>query len=408
MFKYAALLDLGGALSPSTLTACEKGPSIGTHLFSNERPDEKNQKNYRRRIIEEVCHMLRTLLINPGSTSTEVSIFEDESEVKCMRISHPVAELRKHPKILDQFSYRSAVIKTQLRQWHIGKEDLAAVIGRSAIGRKKSGTYLVNKKMIDDVKAAMAKVEHASGMGCMLAREIADEQGIPAFVAHCRPEPLELMARVSGIPAIERRVVYHVENIEGITRLAAKEMNKKRERVNIIIAHLEGGMSIAAIAGGRLIDVSSAFEEGPFTTERSGALPVVSLVELCFSNQYTREQILKMIRGEGGMVAYLGTNKIGEIEERVGRGDAEAGFYLEAMCYQACKEIGAMATVLKGKVDAIILTGKILESVHAVRWIEDRCGFIAPVIKYPEQESLVFAQAALKVLRGEEKPLIYE
>ncbi len=242
----------------------------------------------------------------------------------------------------------------------------------------------------------------------MLAKEIADEHGIPAFVAHSPGQVLERMARISGIPVIERRAVYHVQNIEGVASLAAREMNKPIERVNLIIAHLEGGMSIAAIAGGKLLDVSSAFEEGPFTTERSGALPVASLVDLCFSGQYTQRQIQKMIRGEGGMVAYLGTNKISEIEERIEQGDGEAGFYLEAMCYQIAKEIAAMASVLKGKVDAVILTGKILESAKAVQWIEERCGFIAPVKTYPEQEALAFAQAALKVLRGEEKARVYE
>jgi butyrate kinase len=352
--------------------------------------------------------MFRTLLINPGSTSSEVSVFEDENEVKSARMIHPVTELRKYPKILNQFPYRSAIIKDQLRKWNIKKGDLAAVVGRSFIDRKESGTYVVNQKMIDDVKLIMSWVEHAAGLGCMLAREIADEQGVPAFIAHSAMQSFNRMAKVSGIPVIERRAAYHVQNIEGVTRLAAKEMNKNTDDVNLIIAHLEGGMSIAAIACGKLIDVTSALEEGPFTTERSGALPVVSLIELCFSGKYTREQILKMIRGEGGMVAYLGTNKISEIEERVEGGDKKAKFYLEAMCYQASKDIAAMASVLKGKVDAVILTGKILESAHAVKWIEERCGFIAPVKRYPEQEALAFAQAALKVLRGEEKSRIYE
>jgi butyrate kinase len=352
--------------------------------------------------------MFRTLLINPGSTSSEISIFEDEREVKSARMIHPVAELRKYSTILDQYPYRCAAIKEQLRQWNIRKGDLAAVVGRSFISRRESGAYVVNQKMIDDVKSILSRVEHAAGMGCMLAREIADEQGIPAFVAHCASQSLGPMAKVSGIPGIQRRAVYHVVNIEGIVGLAARELDRAMDDLNLIIAHLEGGMSIAAIAGGRLVDVSNAFEEGPFTTERSGALPVVSLVELCFSGQYTREQILKMIRGEGGMVAYLGTNKISDIEKQVQAGNKEAGFYLEAMCYQVSKEIAAMASVLKGKVDAVILTGKILESAHAVNWIEERCGFIAPVKRYPEQEALAFAQAALTVLRGEEKARIYE
>jgi butyrate kinase len=352
--------------------------------------------------------MFRTLLINPGSTSSEVSIFEDEDEVKSARMIHPVTKLRKYPKILDQLPYRSAIIKDQLKQWNIKKGDLTAVVGRSAIGRKESGTYVVNQRMIDDVKIIMSRLEHASGMGCMLAKEIADEQGIPAFVAHSVAQTFDRVAKVSGIPVIERRAAYHVQNIEGVTRLAAREMNKEMDNVNLIIAHLEGGMSIAAIADGKLIDVSSALEEGPFTTERSGALPVVSLVELCFSGRYTREQILKMIRGEGGMIAYLGTNSISEIEKRVEEGDEKTKFYLEAMCYQISKDIAAMAAVLKGKVDAIILTGKILESIQAVKWIEERCGFIAPIKRYPEQEALAFAQAALKVLRGEVEARIYE
>jgi butyrate kinase len=337
-----------------------------------------------------------------------VSIFEDENEIVSARLIHPVSELRKYPTIPDQFPYRSAVLKDQLKEWNIKKGDIAAVVGRSALGRRESGTYEVNDKMIADVKIFMSQRGHAAGMGCLLAKEIADEYGIPAFVAHSAGRGLDRLARVSGLPAIERRAVYHVQNIEGVAGLAAREMNKSIDSLNLIIAHLEGGMSIAAIAGGQLIDVSSAFEEGPFTTERSGALPVASLVDLCFSGQYTREQIQKMIRGEGGMVAYLGTNKIGEIEERVEKGDEEAGFYLEAMCYQIAKEIAAMASVLKGKVDAVILTGKILESPRAIQWIKERCSFIAPVKTYPEQETIVFAQAVLKVLRGEEKARIYE
>ncbi len=351
--------------------------------------------------------MFRILLVNPGSTSSEVSVFEDETEVQSARMIHPVAELRKYPRILDQLPYRRRLIGDQLREWRIGKGDLAAVVGRSAISHKESGTYEVNAKMIADVRGIMSHLEHASGLGCMLAREIADEYGVPAFVAHLAMQPLGPLAKVSGLPAIERFAAYHVQNIEGVADFAAAEMNRRRQDVNLIIAHMEGGMSVAAMAGGKLLDVTNALEEGPFTTERSGALPVVSLVELCFSGRYTRGQILKMIRGEGGMVAYLGTNKIGDIEKRIEAGDDEARFYLEALCYQAAKDIAAMASVLPGKVDAVVLTGKILESAHAVAWLEARCGFIAPVKTYPEQEAPVFARAALKVLRHEEQARIY-
>ena len=352
--------------------------------------------------------MFRTLLINPGSTSSEISIFEDETEVKSARIIHPVSELSKYSTILDQLPYRRNIIKDQLNEWKVTKGNLSAVVGRSAIGKKQSGAYEINQRMLDDVKIFMTRVGHAAGMGCILAKEIADEHGIPAFIAHSVAADLGLMAKVSGIPLIERRAIYHVQNIEGVTRMAAGELNKAADQVNLIIAHLEGGMSIAAISNGRLVDVSSAFEEGPFTTERSGALPVVSLVELCFSGKYTREHIQKMIRGEGGMVAYLGTNKISEVQERIDRGDRDAAFFLEAMCYQVSKDIAAMASVLKGQVDAVILTGKILESGRAVAWIKERVSFIAPVKTCPEQEAIAFAQAALKVLRGEEQAIVYK
>ena len=215
------------------------------------------------------------------------------------------------------------------------------------------------------------------------------------------------MAAVSGLPGIERKPAYHVQNIEAIARVAARNMNRSLSDVNFIIAHLEGGMSIAALEGGKLIDSTNALDEGPFTTERSGNLPGQVLVDLCFSGRYKKAQVLKMIRGEGGMVAYLGTNKLEEIEQRLNEGDERAAFYLEAMCHQIAKDIAAMAAVLKGKVDAVILTGKILASPAAVAWIKDRVSFIAPVKTCPEEEGLSFARSALKILRGEGKPAVY-
>ena len=352
--------------------------------------------------------MYRTLVINPGSTSTEISIFEDEKEIRSARVVHPVDELRKFDKIMEQFPYRSEIIISKLSEWGINKGDLSAVVGRSGLLKREGGTYEVNQKMIDDVKAGKVRVEHAAILGCLLAKEIADEHRVPAFVAHAFPSELEPIAKVSGIPEIERSPAYHVQNIEAVARLAVKDMNKEIGSVNLVVAHLEGGMSIAALEGGRVVDATNALDEGPFTMERSGSLPTASIVELCFSSRYTRAQVLKMIRGEGGMVAYLDTNKISKVEDRIDKGDEKAKFYLEAMCYQIAKDIGAMATVLKGKVDAVILTGKILESKRAVDWIEERVQFIAPVKTYPEQEALVFAQAGLRVLKGQERPKKYE
>ncbi len=352
--------------------------------------------------------MFRILVINPGSTSTELSIFEDENEVKSARIVHPANELRKFDRVLEQFPYRNAIVKAKLSEWELKKGDLSAVVGRSALRGRERGTYEVNQKMVDDVKTGRVRVDHASVLGCLLAKEAADEYGAPAFVAHSLARDFEPIAKVSGMPEIERRPGYHVQNIEAVAILAARNMDRDIKNVNLVIAHLEGGMSIVALEKGNIIDATSAMEEGPFTMERSGSLPVVSLVELCFSGKYTREQVLKMLRGQGGMVAYLGINKVSEVDDMIERGDEKARFYLEAMCYQIAKDIGAMATVLKGKVDAVVLTGKILESKRAVKWITERVEFIAPVVTYPEQEALVFAQAGLVVLRGEEKPRKYE
>jgi len=352
--------------------------------------------------------MYRTLVINPGSTSTELSIFEDEEEVSSARIIHPAAELRKFGRVTEQFPYRNGIVRAQLTEWGVKSGDLSAVVGRSSLRRREGGTYQVNQQMIDDVRMGKVRAEHAAILGCLLAKEIADEYSVPAFVAHPSSVNWEPMPKVSGIPVIERRPLYHLQNIEPVARLAARDMNRDIGSVNLVVAHLEGGMSIAALHGDRVIDATSALDEGPFTMERSGGLPGVSLVELCFSGKYTREQVLKMMRGEGGMVAYLGTNKVGEVESRINRGDELAAFYLETMCYQIAKDIGAMATVLQGKVDAVVLTGKILESPRAVKWIRERVEFIAPVKTYPEQEALVFAQAGLKVLRGEEAAMKYE
>jgi len=351
--------------------------------------------------------LYRTLVINPGSTSTEISIFEDENEVRSTRVGHPVDDLRRFETVMDQFPYRKEIVRSQLSEWGTKKGDLAAVIGRSGLRIRESGTYEVNQRMMDDVRTGKG-VQHPASLGCLLAAEIADEYGVPAFIAQHSLGEWEPIARVSGIPQIDRRPAYHIENIEAVARLAAREIKKGEDSVNLVVAHLEGGMSIAAVQGGRVIDATSALDEGPFTTERSGSLPPVSIVELCFSGEYTREQLLKMIRGEGGMVAYLETNRVGEVNDRIDEGDEKAKFYLEAMCYQTAKDIGAMATVLKGKVDAVVLTGKILESPRAIEWIRERIEHIGPVMTYPEQEGLAFAQAALKVLRSEERPKKYE
>lgn len=353
--------------------------------------------------------MFRIIVINPGSTSTEVSLFEGENEIGNAKIIHPINDLRRFATVLEQFPYRHNAIRNAIADWGLtGENAVALVIGRSALGNRETGTYKVSDEMVADVHAGKVRIEHPANLGCLLAREIGIEYGAPAFVAHIAFRSLGPLARVSGLPEIERIPAYHVHNIEAVAHTVACEMNKDPETLNLVIAHLEGGMSIAAVAGGIVVDVTNALDEGPFTMERSGSIPCRSLVEMCFSGKYEKAGILRKIRGEGGMVAYLGTNRVKDVDEMVRRGDEKAAFYLEAMCYQIAKDIGAMATVLRGKLDSIVLTGKILDSEHAVSWIRDRVRFLAPVVTCPEQEGLVFVRAALRVLRGEEQPLPYK
>lgn len=352
--------------------------------------------------------MFRTIVINPGSTSTEVSLFADEQEIRSARIVHPVDELRSCATVLEQFPYRLEAIRKAIADWELtGDHAVAAVMGRSALGNRETGVYEVTDTMVAEVRAGKVRIEHAANLGCLLAREIGIACGAPAFVAHIAFRRLGPLARVSGLPEIERIPAYHVHNIEAVAHTVAQDMKRKPETVNLVIAHLEGGMSIAAVAGGVVVDVTNALDEGPFTMERSGSLPGLPLVEMCFSGKYEKTKIHRMIRGDGGMVAYLGTNRVKDVDEMVRRGDEKASFYLEAMCYQIAKDIGAMATVLHGKIDAVVLTGKILDAERAVAWIRERVSFLAPLVTCPEQEGLVFVRAALRVLRGEEHPIPY-
>ncbi len=354
---------------------------------------------------------MKILVINPGSTSTLISIFEDEKEIKREKIEHDVNELRKFKELIDQLPYRKERIMEKLKEWGIKKGDLSAVAGRGGVFKPlESGTYEVNDKMIEDVKAGRVRAKHASNLGCILAKEIAEEYGVKAYIADpVSVDEFEPLARVSGLPEIEREALQHTLNIKAMARRAAKELKKPLSELNLVVAHIGGGISVCPLKGGRIIDANNAKEEGPFSPERTGGLPAYSLVELCYSGKYTREQMLRKIMGEGGLVAYLGTNSIKEVLKRIEQGDEKARFYLEAMAYQIAKEIGAMSTVLKGKVDAIILTGGGANAELLVNWIKERVSWIAQVLVYPgEHEMLALAQATLRVLRGEEKPKEYK
>lgn len=353
----------------------------------------------------------RILVINPGSTSTKIAVFDDENEIFKVNISHPVEEIQKYPKIIDQFEFRKEVIMKELARAGIPKESLSAVVGRGGLLRPiPSGTYAVTEKMLEDLKAEV-QGEHASNLGAMIADSIAQELNIPAFIVDpVVVDEMEEIARITGLPMIRRRSILHALNQKKVARQAAADIGKPYEELNLIVVHLGGGISVGAHKKGRIVDVNNALNgDGPFALERAGSLPAADLVELCFSGKYTKPEIKKLLAGKGGIVAHLGTNDMRAVEEMVKNGDPKATLIIQAMAYNVAKWIGAMATVLEGKVDAVVLTGGLAYYRYFVDLIKERCEFIAPVYIYPgEDEMKALAEGALRVLKGEEKARIYE
>ncbi len=354
--------------------------------------------------------MTRVLAINPGSTSTKVAVYDDETPVFDETLRHTTAELAPFPHIADQYEFRRDVVLDFLNQRGIGLETLDGVVGRGGLLRPiPSGTYRVNERMLDDLRQPGER-EHASNLGALLAHEIAMMAGVPAFIVDpvCVDE-FDDIARISGWPEIQRRSLSHALNLKATGRRAAKDLGKRYEDLNLVIAHLGGGISVTAHRRGRMVDVNQALDgTGPFSPERAGGLPVGDVVRIAYSGQYTLREMLKKIAGQGGLVAHLGTNSAVEVERRIAEGDAHARLVYEAMAYQIAKEIGAMATVLKGDVDAVVITGGVARSEMLVGWITERVRFIAPVLVYPgEDEMLALVQGALRVLRGEEEAKEY-
>jgi len=270
------------------------------------------------------------------------------------------------------------------------------------------GTYRVNRRMIDDARANL-QGEHAANLGCAMAEALAREFGCQAYIVDpVSVDELEPLARYSGHPLIERSSLSHALNIHAAARRAGRELGRSLEETRLLVAHLGGGISIAPVRGGRIIDINDASSDGPFSPERTGGLPLQQFITLCFSGSHTEQEIRSLVMGRGGLVAYLGTNSAANVEERIVRGDAVARKTYEAMAYQIAKEIGAMATVLGGDLQAIVLTGGLAASPLLTGWISDRVRFIAPVLLYPgEDEMQAMALGALGVLRNEIEPLEY-
>ena len=349
------------------------------------------------------------LVVNPGSTSTKVAIFNQEGkEIFNETISHSTEELSQFKSLLEQCPVRKKIILNTLKKKKIDFNSLRAIIGRGGVLKAlEAGTYEVNNKLINDLKNS--PIEHASNLGGIIAHEIAEEIDVPAYIA----DPVSVdeftdIARISGLKEIERKSLLHTLNIRANAFRYAKEQGKKFEELNLIVAHLGGGISIAPIKKGKIIDVNNANDGGPFSPERTGSLPNKALIHLCYSGEYSEKELYKLITHQGGLVSYLGTNDLREVMKKIDQGDKYAELIFEGMCYQIAKEIGAMAAVLRGKVEVIILTGGIAHNEILVNKIKDYTSWIAPVVVYPgEEEMKALAQAVIRAIDGVEKVKIY-
>lgn len=355
---------------------------------------------------------MKQLIINPGSTSTKIAVFEDEKSVFEKTLRHSNEELSIYHKVADQFEFRKQLIIEALKENDISVESLNSVVGRGGLLMPiEGGTYTVNDKLAEDLRSNI-KGEHASNLGGLIARSIADEIRVPSYIVDpvVVDEMLEV-ARISGHPAFERISIWHALNQKAVARRASKEkFGKKYDEMNFVVVHLGGGISVGAHQKGKVIDVNNALNgEGPFSPERSGSLPIGDIVSACFSGKYSEAEIKKMIVGKGGISAYLGTNNAKEVSERAQSGDEKAKLIYSAMAYQVAKAVGEYAVVLDGDVDAIIITGGIAYDKKFVEMIEKKVKFIADVITYPgEDELLALAQGGLRVLNGIESAKEYK
>lgn len=350
------------------------------------------------------------LAINPGSTSTKVALFKDTENVLQKNLTHSAEDLAPFNKITDQYAYRRDMISAWMAAEGYSVDQLKAVVGRGGLLKPMpSGAYLVTEALMADLRIGV-QGEHASNLGGLIAHSIAEQSGVPAYIVDpVAVDEFEAVARISGMPEIKRRSLVHALNIRAVAFNVAKELGRPLESLNLVMAHLGGGISIVPMKAGRMIDANNANEMGPFSPERTGGLPVGDLMKLCFSGQYTQDELKKKLVGKGGLVAYLGTNDAREAVQRIEAGDAEAKLVYEAMGYQISKEIGAMATVLCGQIDAVVLTGGVAYSQYLTDYITERVGFIAPVIIKPgEDEMWALNEGVIRVSSGQERAKRYE
>ena len=349
------------------------------------------------------------LALNPGSSSTKFGVFENEKPLFTRNVRHDEAALAAFKDIADQKTFRKQAILEALSEQGFDPKRLSAVVGRGGLLRPlESGTYRVNEAMLKDLKEAR-RGKHASNLGAMIAHEIASGLGIPAFIVDpVSVDEWEPVARLSGLEGLDRECLSHALNTKAVAKRFARENNRKYNDLRLVVAHLGSGISVSAHLNGRMVDVTNPMEEGAFSTERSGSLPILKLSKMCFSGKHTYQDIEKMTFRSGGLASYLETKDLPEVVKRIASGDEKAKLVLEAMAYQVAKEIGAMATVLSGKVDAILLTGGMAHEAKLCEAVEERVAFIARFYRYPGEDELVaLAEGALRVLTGGEKEREY-
>ena len=353
---------------------------------------------------------IKSLIINPGSTSTKVGVFEDETLLFEETLRHPTEEITKYASIIDQKDFRKQIILDFLKEKNCDVHSLDVIVGRGGLLKPiPGGTYAVSDELLADLKKGV-QGQHASNLGGILAREIGDAIGKPSYIVDpVVVDELTDVARISGMPELPRRSIFHALNQKAVARRYAKEHGTTYEALNLIVIHMGGGVSVGAHSKGKVVDVNNILDgEGCFSPERAGTVPVGDLIKMCFSGKYTQQEIYKKICGNGGFNAYLHTNDARVVEKMVEEGDEYAKIIQDAFYYQIAKDAGAMAAVLHGKVDQIILTGGIAYAQLTVDKLTESLGWIAPITVYPgEDELLALAQGGLRVMTGEEEAKVY-
>lgn len=346
----------------------------------------------------------KQLIINPGSTSTKLALYEDKEKVVQENVEHDAAQMQQFDSIADQIPFRMGIIRDFMARNSIQEKDLSAVMGRGGlVFGLKTGGYEVNDDLCEALVNDRLSQPHASNLGGLLARELARPLGIPAYIYDAvTGGELTEVAKITGIRDIERRSFCHVLNSRAMAIRYAQENGLDYNKLNLIVAHLGGGISASVHAQGRIID-SIGDDDGQFSPERSGSVPSLELIRLCFSGDYTKADMVKKVRGKGGLFAHLGTSDCRVIEKMIKDGDQHADLVFQAQAYQIAKGIGLLSIVLKGKCDAIILTGGVARSQILTDRIKEYVSFIAPVAVLPgENEMEALALGGLRLLSGEE------